>query len=130
MIVAVFALCAGFGAAQPCCAIPAPVAMAADTTPRRAPKRRAPAPDAWFGEDKFKHGILSFLATSLAASGARAAGLHQRASLWTGAAAGVGAGVWKELRDRNTPGATPSLRDLVWDAAGVGAGAAIGGWGR
>ena len=44
----------------------------------------APAPraaDRWLGEDKFKHYVMSFFVTSLAASGARAAGAGGRAGL-------------------------------------------------
>ncbi len=42
-----------------------------------------------------------------------------------GAGVGTGVGVWKELRDMRSPGETPSLRDLTWDVAGVGAAAAM-----
>jgi uncharacterized protein YfiM (DUF2279 family) len=87
----------------------------------------APRPprDAWLGEDKFKHYFVSFLVTSLAASGARAAGANHRASLAIGAGTGAGVGVAKELMDRRRPDSVPSFRDLAWDLAGVGTGVVV-----
>lgn len=86
----------------------------------------APAPpDRWFAEDKVKHFLASFVATSLGASAARLGGLEPRESAWAGAAVGGAFGVWKELRDRGREGSTASARDLVWDAAGVAAGVAV-----
>jgi uncharacterized protein YfiM (DUF2279 family) len=85
----------------------------------------AEAVDAWFAEDKFKHFFTSFAVTALAASGARAAGLDASRSLAAGVAVGAGAGIWKELRDQRVPGGHFSVRDLVWDFAGVGAAAAV-----
>jgi uncharacterized protein YfiM (DUF2279 family) len=89
----------------------------------------APAPrpaDRWIGEDKLKHFFVSFFVTSLAASGARAAGAGDRAVLYSGAGAGVALGVLKELNDRRHPAtSSPSLRDLAWDLAGVGTGVAV-----
>lgn len=84
-----------------------------------------PQEDRWVGEDKVKHFLASFVATSLAAGVARAAGADAEASAWAGAGAGATLGVWKELRDRGREGATPSARDLVWDAAGVTAATAV-----
>ena len=85
----------------------------------------APQPDRWVGEDKFKHLVTSFVATSISASAARAAGLDARASVWAGVGFGAGVGVWKELRDRARPEGTASLKDLAWDAAGIGAAALV-----
>lgn len=84
-----------------------------------------PPRDPALGEDKFKHFFTSFLVTSLAASGARAAGLDADEALIVGAGVGTGVGVWKELRDRGTPGAQSSALDLAFDLAGVGAGVAV-----
>jgi putative lipoprotein len=81
--------------------------------------------DRWISEDKAKHFFASFVVTSISAGAARAAGLDPAASAWVGAGVGAGAGVWKELRDRRTPGATVSLKDAAWDLAGVGAAAAL-----
>jgi uncharacterized protein YfiM (DUF2279 family) len=81
---------------------------------------RAPTPpDSWIGEDKLKHFFVSFAVTSLAASGARAAGLSRDASLLVGAGTGVGVGALKEWRDRGDPAHTASLRDLAWDFGGI-----------
>jgi uncharacterized protein YfiM (DUF2279 family) len=85
---------------------------------------REPA-DRWLAEDKWKHFFTSFVATTLAASGARAAGLDARGSLVAGVGVGVGVGVWKEVRDHRLPGGRASVRDLAWDAAGVGAAAVV-----
>jgi len=86
----------------------------------------APKPaDRFFGEDKFQHFFTSFLATSLAASGARLAGAGHDTSLLVGAGTGMTLGVAKELHDARTPGETASLLDLVWDAGGVGLATAI-----
>lgn len=89
------------------------------------PQQGRPAPDRWVAEDKWRHLFTSFTVTVLAAGASRAAGLDTEASAWVGASVGAGAGVWKELRDARTPGASPSLRDLAWDAAGVGAGTLV-----
>lgn len=83
------------------------------------------APDPWFGEDKVKHFITSFVATSLSASAARMAGLEARESAFVGAGTGVAVGVLKEVRDIGRRGETASFRDLAWDFAGVGASYAV-----
>lgn len=85
----------------------------------------APERDRWVGEDKLKHFLASFVATSVSASFARTAGLDARSSAQVGAGVSVGLGVWKELRDARRPDATVSLRDLAWDLAGTGAGFAV-----
>lgn len=76
--------------------------------------------DPWISEDKGKHLLTSFVVTSLSGSASRAAGLGPRESAAAGAAVGAGVGVWKELRDMRDPRGSASLRDLVWDLAGVG----------
>ena len=81
-----------------------------------APKQ----PDRFFGEDKFQHFFTSFLATSLAASGARLAGASHDTSLLVGVGTGAGIGLAKELRDARNPNETASVLDLVWDAGGIG----------
>lgn len=95
--------------------------MALGRAPGLAPK---PA-DRWFAEDKLKHFAASFVLTSLAGGAARAAGLEHGASVAVGAGVGMGLGVLKEARDLRDPNATASLRDLAWDAAGVGAATAV-----
>jgi uncharacterized protein YfiM (DUF2279 family) len=85
---------------------------------------RQPA-DRFFGEDKLKHFLTSFVVTSLAASGARAAGMEPDAALWVGVGTGATVGVLKEISDLNREGATASFNDIVWDLGGVGAAAAL-----
>jgi uncharacterized protein YfiM (DUF2279 family) len=76
----------------------------------------APAGDAWLGADKFKHAGMSYAITafSFAATESEAAAI---------AGAGV-AGILKEIYDRRR-GSVFSLRDLVWDAAGIALGYAV-----
>lgn len=81
--------------------------------------------DRWIAEDKLKHFLSSFAATTLSASAARLIGADVRTAAWVGAGAGAGLGVWKEARDFRSPAGTPSFRDLVWDGAGVAAGTAV-----
>ena len=81
--------------------------------------------DRFLAEDKLKHLFASFVVTSLSASAARTAGLDAEPSLWVGVGVGTSLGVWKELRDHRRPDARASLKDLAWDLAGVGAGAAL-----
>jgi uncharacterized protein YfiM (DUF2279 family) len=85
----------------------------------------AQPPDRFFGEDKLKHFFTSFVVTSLAASGARAAGLDADASLLVGVGTGTTVGVLKEVSDLRREGATASVYDIVWDLGGVGAAAVI-----
>jgi uncharacterized protein YfiM (DUF2279 family) len=82
--------------------------------------------DRWIAEDKFKHFFTSYVVTALGIASARAAGLDARQSLMVGAGVGAGAGVWKEIRDARLPEGHASVRDLVWDAAGVGAAVVVG----
>ena len=87
---------------------------------------QAPQPrDPFFGEDKFKHFVTSFIVTSLASSGARAAGLDHDTALLVGVGTGAAVGVAKEVRDLGREDATASFNDIVWDLAGVGAAAAV-----
>lgn len=104
------------------------LALAAADTPVAAPPPPPPLPagqparprERFFGEDKWKHFFTSFLATSLAASGARAAGMEPGAAIRVGAGAGTVLGAGKELADLRGAGSA-SLYDLVWDLGGVGA---------
>jgi uncharacterized protein YfiM (DUF2279 family) len=85
-----------------------------------APVRAA---DGWLSEDKVKHFAFSYALTAGTAAGARLFA-DADASVVMGAALGVAAGIAKEIYDRRSHG-TASLRDLVWDIAGVGAGVLI-----
>ena len=93
---------------------------------RALPAQDAPAaPDAWLGPDKARHFFLSFAVTALAHGALRAAGLDGGAALAGAAGLGIGAGAWKELRDRGVPGETASVRDGAWDLLGVAAAVAL-----
>jgi uncharacterized protein YfiM (DUF2279 family) len=88
--------------------------------------RDAPQPrDPFFAEDKFKHFVTSFIVTSLASSGARAAGLDHDTALLVGVGTGAAVGIGKEVHDLGRENATASFNDIVWDLAGVGAAAAV-----
>lgn len=84
-----------------------------------APALRAdpPAADPWVGQDKLQHLALSFAAGTYGYGVARFAMAPQPAA-WTGAGLALAAGVTKEIVDHRAGGGF-SLRDLVWDAAGV-----------
>jgi uncharacterized protein YfiM (DUF2279 family) len=95
------------------------VAAVLSTSPAVRPE------DRWFAEDKWRHFVTSFVSSSLAGSAARAAGLDRGQAIRAGVAAGATVGVWKEVQDARRPGGHFSVRDLVWDAAGVGAAAGV-----
>ena len=77
-------------------------------------------PDRWFGVDKLKHFVVSALAQSVTYSVLQYAGAPRDAALGGSLATGVALGVGRELHDRRVRGAF-SVRDLVWDGAGLGA---------
>lgn len=79
--------------------------------------QQTPAPDHWFGADKFQHFAMSYAITAFAYAGTRTL-FDRDASLGVAIAAGSAAGLLKEFRDRSV-GQPFSFRDLVWDAAGV-----------
>jgi putative lipoprotein len=78
----------------------------------------------WFGADKIKHFLMSALVQSATYSVGRIAGVDRSASQVTGAAAVLSIGVAKEIHDRRA-GKPFSIEDLVWDAAGGVAAAAL-----
>lgn len=82
-------------------------------------------PDHWFAEDKVKHFFTSFAATTISASGARMVGFEAREAAYAGAGAAGVLGLWKEVRDTRVPGATASVKDIIWDGAGIAAGTAV-----
>lgn len=82
----------------------------------------APAsPDPWFGEDKVQHFFFSLALTNLSYGTARLVGMERGAALATAGITASAAGVGKELYDRSATGHF-SLKDLVWDGAGIAAG--------
>ena len=79
------------------------------------------ARDSWFGADKIKHFFMSAFIESLTFSGLQAGGAHTHAA-FAGAIGVTGVfGFAKEFHDKRTYGLF-SVRDLVWDGAGAGAG--------
>ncbi len=81
-------------------------------------------PDRWFGQDKLQHFLMSAFVQSVGYGSLRGMGASHGAAL-TGASLTTAAiGVGKEVRDGRTKGEF-SRRDLVWDAAGAGAMAAL-----
>lgn len=94
------------------------------TTVLAASRARAEHEDPWLGRDKALH----FGACALFASGgyglAAIASDDARVRLGVGAAAGLGAGVAKELWDLSGHG-DASWRDLTWDVAGTATGLAV-----
>lgn len=76
--------------------------------------------DGWFGPDKVQHFFISAFVQSLGYASLRATNSSHQSSLLGATAASAAIGVGKELRDRRVTRLF-SLRDLTWDAAGIGA---------
>jgi len=89
-------------------------------------RAQAADPDPWFGPDKALHFGAS---ATIAAGGYGLGALWQPSSegqrLVVGGAAGLAAGVGKELWDLTTGLGDPSWKDLAWDAAGTAVGLAV-----
>jgi uncharacterized protein YfiM (DUF2279 family) len=77
--------------------------------------------EAWTGEDKARHFLMSYAVVALTYGGGRAAGLDANVATTTAVVTGAVAGVLKEVSDQRRGGFF-SVRDLAWDAAGVVAG--------
>ena len=82
-----------------------------------------PERDDWFGQDKFKHFAMSYMITATSFSATRVVA-DKDASIGTGIALGVAAGILKEVYDRRDRRRF-SFRDLLWDAAGITTGVLI-----
>lgn len=87
-----------------------------DTVPLN-PAPPQPAADRWLAEDKLRHFSLSFAATQMTYGGARML-TDRDPAVPLAAGTALLLGVAKEVRDARAGGAF-SLKDLVWDAAGV-----------
>lgn len=81
------------------------------------PNDGAVAPDPWLAEDKIQHFTLSAAATTMG-YGAASVALEPDAALLASGLTALGLGLAKEVRDVRA-GRSFSLKDLVWDAAGV-----------
>ena len=105
--------------------------LAADTVRAKPARLDAPVYDAqalaerddWFGQDKFKHFAMSYMITATSFSATRMVA-DKDASLGSGIALGVAAGILKEVYDKRDKRRF-SYRDLLWDAAGITAGVLI-----
>ena len=76
--------------------------------------------DRWFSPDKIKHFFMAAFVQSVGYSALRATQLGHRSSLVGASAGSAAASIAKELSDSRRTGLF-SKRDLVWDAAGIGA---------
>lgn len=79
----------------------------------------AQIPDRIIGPDKVQHFFLSAFIQTFTYSSLRATNLDRQSSLVGATAASASLGVFKELRDRRIRRQF-SVRDLLWDAAGIG----------
>jgi uncharacterized protein YfiM (DUF2279 family) len=85
---------------------------------------RAQYGDEWFGPDKKKHFAACFVLAGVGYGGG-ALLFEEPAARWlTGAGLAMGAGVGKELYDKQRGGLF-SLKDLAWDAVGTATGLGV-----
>ena len=78
------------------------------------------AADGWLSADKLQHFFTSAFVQSISYGTLRGAGASHGAALAGASVTTAAVGVGKELYDAGHRG-DPSVRDLVWDAAGAGA---------
>jgi uncharacterized protein YfiM (DUF2279 family) len=81
---------------------------------------QGPPADRWFSPDKVKHFFMAAFVQSVSYSVLRATDVGHRSSLIGASAASVAVSIGKEMSDARRTGLF-SKRDLVWDAAGIGA---------
>ena len=91
------------------------------TAPVQQPAR---APDRWIAEDKARHMVTSMVVVGFGHSAARVVNLKGDDALLAAAAGAAVAGILKEVYDKRS-GQPFSLRDLAWDAVGIGLGLAL-----
>jgi putative lipoprotein len=86
-------------------------------------------PDPWFGRDKARHFVVSFLTTGAAGYSAQHRWKCDRArGVKWGFALSLSLGICKEIRDLRHPGASASFRDLAADLMGSACGAMLVSW--
>src|SRR5512146_2978332 len=83
-----------------------------------------PGGDRWFAPDKMKHFFMAAFVQSASFSGMRAVGMTKSSSLAGATVLTAGVSIGKEIHDRRSGGEF-SVKDLMWDAAGMAAGAAL-----
>lgn len=86
-----------------------------------SPRGSANGADPWLGRDKGKHFVVSALIQSASFSVLRANGSDYRQASVAASGTTLGAGLFKEIRDRQRGGRF-SWRDLAADVAGGAAG--------
>ena len=106
------------------CAAPVAAPRMMGPDPTRPDPLRPVVDDRWFAEDKLKHTMMSIAVVNFAHAGARFVGLQDERAVAIAALSGVAAGIWKEAYDQRI-GRPFSVRDLVWDALGIGLGLAF-----
>ncbi len=79
-----------------------------------------PSGDRWFAQDKAKHFFTAAFVQTVSFGALRTVGVGRTGSLVGATVAASAVSVGKELWDRTHAG-DPSLKDLTWDAAGIGA---------
>ena len=87
-------------------------------------RRDSLPPDRWLGADKVQHALLSGATLAFSFAGMRAAGIDRRPALVGAVVPTAIVAFGKEIRDRRVTGRF-SVRDLLADAVGAGAYAAI-----
>jgi len=95
--------------------------LAMQSAPAPPVQRPARAPDRWIAEDKTRHMVTSMVVVGFGYAGARLVNLEGNDALIAAAAGAAAAGILKEVHDRSV-GKPFSLRDLAWDAVGIGLG--------
>src|ERR1041384_7369360 len=79
-----------------------------------------PGGDRWFSTDKAKHFFMAAFSQSASYSGLRALRLSHEGALTGAPGIAAAVSVGKEVHDKKS-GQIFSLKDLTWDAAGMGA---------
>jgi len=81
--------------------------------------------DDWFGKDKLKHfAVSAFYSGGIAIVADRHFDMKKDDSIMLGIGATISLGGAKEIYDHSRPHETSSIKDFIWDVAGVIAGAA------
>lgn len=80
--------------------------------------------DRWFGRDKARHFGTSTAIQLMGYGALRLLGAERTGAMLGAAVVTAAAGIGKEVYDARN-GGDPSVRDVVWDAAGLGAGIAL-----
>jgi putative lipoprotein len=90
----------------------------ADSTADHAPMQEV---DRWMAPDKLRHFAMSYGVVAFSYGAARLARVEPDRAFTASAIAGLAAGFGKEISDASR-GLGFSVRDLLWDFAGVGLG--------